>query len=142
MNRSILTVALACAIMTSAAPAGAIGNGTANLRVHATVRTICLLDFATDTVTPDAGQINLGTVTQLCNNRDGYRVVLQHPVGMTGANFILDGRVIPLSQGSETTLLDSDHPAFRLSEAQLELGSSDNQLDRLTFRIEPKGPVY
>ena len=87
------------------------------------------------------GVVDLGSFSELCNNREGYRVVLQHPEGLN-ASVEVNGFAIPLSQGSETVIVDYNQPEYRTSHARLRLASNDLLMPTLGFRIEPKGAIY
>ncbi|MBX3561927.1 MAG: hypothetical protein KF780_08955 [Sphingomonas sp.] len=112
----------------------------ASINIRGTVRTVCRVQFNQPTVANGA-VIQLGQMQQLCNNIDGYRVVMQHPAGLNGATVSVDGVETPLSSGNETILVDSNRPDFRTSEVSLNFGDMAGP-GALSFRIEPKGTLY
>lgn len=121
---------------------GAVGatSENASVNIRGIVPTVCRVQFSQPTVA-NGPVIQLGQMQQLCNNIDGYRVVMQHPAGLNGATVSVDGVETPISSGNETILVDSNRPAFRTSEVSLNFGDTDGP-GALSFRIEPKGTVY
>jgi hypothetical protein len=125
-----------------AQPLGAANQESAQFRLSGIVHTICRLEFSGYGTPQDEGLIDFGAFTQLCNARSGYRVTMQHPANMTGAVLMIDGRAVPLSNGTETVIADENHAAFRTSNAQLDVRGVTVPLTNLSFRIDPKGAVY
>lgn len=113
-----------------------------SFRIGGIVRTICKVEFSNPAPIVTAGVVEFGNMTELCNQRDGYRLIMHHPEGMEGARFEIGGREVELSSGTETVLVDSSHPSFRVSEARLELAGGDSDPTALYFRVEPRGSIY
>ena len=127
---------------SAAAPVIAAAQERANFRITGIVRTICRLEFSGFGTPQSNGVIDFGAFTQLCNASSGYRVFMQHPANMAGAVLIIDGRAVPLSNGTETVIADENHANFRTSNAQLDVRGVNVPLTNLSFRIDPKGAVY
>ena len=138
MNRSILVTALITAGLSFPASAAA---ERATFRISSTVHTVCRVGFGSEAET-SANRIHFGAVEQLCNNRAGFRVTMTHPTNMQGAAFFIGGHRVPLSPGNETVIIDESHPIFSIQTATLEMGDAQETPITLSFRIEPKGPVY
>lgn len=115
---------------------------TTRINIRGIVPTICRVEFSQAAVATGEDRVDLGQMTQLCNNIEGYRVIVQHPAGLSGAHFSVDGVEAPLSSGTETVLVDSNDPAYRTSGVSLHLASASAELSALSFRIEPKGATY
>lgn len=139
MRGKILTAALIAA--ASAVPAHAAPE-RAVFQISGIVPTICRVSFNQPVISMGGDMVELGTFEQLCNDRDGYRVVLQHPANMQGAQIDIDGVLVPLSAGTETTVIDSNVPNYRMSHARLQLASSQSEMTTLSFRVEPKGMIF
>lgn len=114
---------------------------TARLRVQGVVRTICDVEFNGSAVAVSSNRVDLGQMLQSCNNSEGYRIVVQHPSGLTNASIEIDGTAVPLSSGNETVIVDANEPDYRISAASLNAPNA-TQLATLSFRIEPKGGVF
>jgi hypothetical protein len=132
----------ACATAVLAPSASWSTPDVSSFRFTGVVKTICRLEM--DNVAQYRSQdvVDFGQVVELCNNRAGYRITMQHPANMQGAIFRLNGEEIPLSAGTETVIVDQNRAAFRLSDAELDLGAVDTPLTSLSFRIDPKGAIY
>lgn len=139
MNKRML-ILLACAPLVLPASAIAMERGT--FRLRATVKTVCRVEFSGLGGQVRDGAIDLGAMTRLCNDRGGYRLILQHAPGMAGTMFVIDGQAVPLSAGTETVLLDENHPVFKISSASLALRDGAGSIPSLSFRIEPKGQIF
>ena len=121
----------------------AAASERSQFRMSATVKTVCRGSFSSGTIAaPEAGRLELGLFTQLCNSRTGFRIAMQHPTGLDGSHLTLGGRVIPLSVGTETIIVDYSGPAFRVEHATLVLADAADIPTALSFRVIPKGPVY
>ncbi len=116
-------------------------TSTTRINIQGVVPTICRVEFSQPLGTVHGEAVNFGQMTQLCNNAEGYRVVMQHPAGLTGA-FLIDGVATPLSSGTETVLVDSNNPTYRMAGASIQLAAGSSQFASVSFRIEPKGMTY
>jgi hypothetical protein len=142
MRKSLLLLSALLLAPLVAIPAAATSQETANFRLSGIVHTVCRLEFSGYGTPQNNGVIDFGAFTQLCNANSGYRITMQHPANMTGAMFMIDGRSVPLSNGTETVIADENHAASRTSNAQLNMRGVDAPLTNLSFRIDPKGAVY
>lgn len=53
------------------------------------------------------------TMRELCNSRSGYQVLATYEQSaMVGASVVLDGKNIPLNDGGQTLIVDSNLPAI------------------------------
>lgn len=138
MHKPIIATVLAAAALSFPASAA---TERASFRLTSTVHTICRVNFGSE-ASADDGRIAFGMVEQLCNSRTGFRVTLVHPVNMQGASFMMGSRRVPLSAGNETVIIDENHPVFNVAAAELDLGDARQDVPALSFRVEPKGPVY
>ena len=110
--------------------------------VRSSVPTICRIDFAEPLAAAvQAGVVTLGSFTEFCNRADGYRVILRHAAGLQAA-IEIDGAVVPLSTGEETTIVDSDLPVYRTGVARIVIADGSTLRGDLAFRVEPKGPGF
>jgi hypothetical protein len=141
VQKSILLLGTMCCAMST------IGNGVhaaserAGFRLSAVVNTVCRLELPSASAA--GGQIiDFGSFYQLCNARNGYRVVMRHPANMEGATLFWDGRAVPISQGNETVIADENHAASKYSDVRLDVRGVDVPISSLSFRIESKGSVY
>ena len=113
------------------------------IEIRGIVPTICRVEFNQPAAPVSDNVVELGQMLQFCNNMEGYRIVVVHPDGLQGATLTVDGEQVPVTSGSETVLVDSDHPVYRHSDVRLQLASaSTDNLPALSFRIEPKGMIF
>ena len=133
-----LTLALA---VPAASPTFA-GAGSASFTIHAVVPTICRVEYDGG-IAPVAGQTtDLGQITELCNDADGYQVVLVTPAGLTGSAAILDGTTIPLAANGQTVIVDSNSDAFKKQDLKIQLAASAPAFGTVQFATTPKGAIY
>lgn len=125
-----------------AAPMAAMGQGS-HVSISGRVATICTVDANLQASSNlISGRNSLGRLVELCNNREGYRVVLNHPSGMRGAAILLDGQRIAIAPSStQTVLVDSNHAGFEERQLDLELTVPSEPI-ALTLYAEPKGAVF
>lgn len=140
--RALITSGALLSIAVAGPALAAAASDVAKFRLTAVVKTVCRLEFNDMSAPQSTDIVELGQVTQLCNSRSGYRVTMSHPTNMGGATLVLGGQTIPLSNGSETVIVDENHAALRVSDAELHLNNSGVPLSNLSFRIEPKGAIF
>lgn len=114
----------------------------AGFRLSAVVNTVCRLELPGASTGSNGQVIDFGSFYQLCNSRNGYRVVMRHPANLEGATLFWDGRAVPLSPGNETVIADENHAASKYSDVRLDVRGVDVPISSLSFRIDPKGSVY
>lgn len=128
------TGAFIAAAALVATPTQASNEQTIYLRAYVPV--YCNVELLPGVAQQGSGLVTLGQSMELCNAPRGYRVILQHPAGLTDATLISDASRIPLSETGETVLVDSDHPNLKVRQLALDLGEETGQIDRLGLRIE------
>lgn len=129
-------------IAIAALPMVAAADDGARIGIRATVPTICRVDLARSVLMQGTDDYDLGQVTELCNNGGGYRIVLSHPKGLTGAEAIVDGVAVPLSASGKTVLVDSNVPAERTRQMRLKFGAGAPTVSHIGLQAVPKGFVY
>lgn len=126
------------AVVVSAAllatPTSAHTEQTIQLRAY--VPFYCNVELVPSAWPQRDGVVMLGQSLELCNAPNGYRIILQHPAGLTDATLISDATRIPLSETGETVLAVSDQPSLQVRQLALDLGNEPGQLNRLGLRIE------
>lgn len=132
-------MAVAAMLSGLAGPAAAFD---ASIQIFGRVPTICRVEIGGGfNPALTAGEHSLGQMTELCNNVDGYRLVLNHPAGLEGAWFVVDGQRVPLSGSTHTVVVDSMQPAYRESGIAIVLSEDVSNL-QLSMSAEPKGMVF
>jgi len=135
-------IAAGALLISMAAPLSAASQG-GYVAINARVPTVCIVDVAFNNgLRLQAGLNQLGRMVELCNNVEGYRLILSHPSGMTGAAILIDGRRIAIEpSATRTVILDASHPAYEQRQLAIELaGPAD--LASMTMYAEPKGAVF
>jgi hypothetical protein len=125
------------------APTGAVaadGGAATTIRLHGIVPTICRAQFSNAQATPNGSTVDLGTLSELCNNLGGYRVVLSHAAGLENGTITVDGRTFPLGVSGYTVITDATGPAVVQRSVSIDFGADAPMT--LGVRIEPKGAIY
>lgn len=128
---------VALMLMAQPAAAGPVIN------IMGRVATVCRVSLAGGSpVVANNGERDLGRLTELCNNVDGYRLVLLHPAGLEDAAVMVDGERIPISPDSTRTIIvDSNHADYR--DRNLTLLVADNSLSvPINIEAQPKGLIF
>jgi hypothetical protein len=136
---ALAAVALLVSIVS---PLAAASQG-AQVAINGRVRTVCTVDLAFETLPHlRAGLNQLGAMVELCNNVEGYRLILDHPAGLAGAAILLDGRRIEIEPSStRTVIVDSSRPAYEQRQLGLEL-AAPTDIGQMRIYAEPKGAVF
>lgn len=142
MRKSFLLLGTICFAATTLGSGVYAASERSGFRLSAVVNTICRLELPSASADANGQIIDFGSFYQLCNARNGYRVVMRHPANMEGAMLFWDGRAVPISQGNETIIADENHAASKYSDVRLDVRSVDVPISSLSFRIDPKGSVY
>ena len=143
MSRNLLTRRLLIAIFAVLANPSDAAPDRSRFSIGGTVATLCRIDFDRPALPSSlAHVVDLGRYTLLCNSREGFRIVVQHPPNLPNAAIAIDGVAIPLTPGIETVLVVSKAPAFQSGAARLVLGDAMPRPIDIAFRVEPLGVVY
>lgn len=136
-------LAMAGVISMLAASAASAADGV-SIGLRGRVATICRVEFTSFS----SGQLHegenaLGRMTELCNNVEGYRLVLNHPEGLVDAWILLDGQQISLASNStRTVIVDSHIPAYRERQLSLRLAQDIDAPIPLSLYAEAKGVTF
>ncbi len=126
------------AIMLLAEPAAA---GPV-INIMGRVATVCRVSLAGGASTVEPGEQMLGRLTELCNNVEGYRLVLLHPAGLEDAFVVLDGERIAISaDATRTVIVDSNRPAYRERDLTLVLAEGSEPV-AVNIEAQPKGMLF
>lgn len=142
LRKRLFTIAaITTAACVADVSASAANSGDGRFQITGIVRTICRVNFSNPVAPQQDGHVDFGAMTQLCNSAEGYRLILMHPSGLSGAKFRIGNSEVLLNSGTETVLAEASVPTYRLANAELELGAQ-TELSTISFRMEPKGMVY
>ena len=135
--KGVAVSVVALMLMAQPAAAGPVIN------IMGRVATVCRVSLAGGSpLITENGERDLGRLTELCNNVDGYRLVLLHPAGLEDAAVIVDGERIAISPDStRTVMVDSNHADYR--DRNLTLLVADNTLAvPINIEAQPKGMIF
>ena len=124
---AVLAVAMTAGITGAAAADGA----SYAISITGYVPVVCRVTAANSQVQPGQS-VDLGALTEFCNNPTGYQVWVDYTPGLTGETIYVDGNAIPLSS-SGSTMIDSSSTAASLVRS-LSLSGS-NQPASLSLRV-------
>jgi len=106
LNRAAAGVIAAMGIFGSVQEVSAASS---TIEITGTVSVICKVnELAQQTVS--GTEVNLGNITEFCNNPAGYQLWVDYTPGITGETLYIDGRAVPLSV-SGSTMIDSSATA-------------------------------
>jgi len=138
--RATAAGALVALVLPAASPSFAASDSL-SFKVTGIVPTICRAEFASSVV-PIAGQTtDLGSISEVCNDWEGYRVTLITPPGVAGSA-ILDGTTIPLAANGQTVIVDSNSDADRERHLKLQLAAGSAPIAPVKLTTTPKGVIY
>lgn len=135
---SIAVVAAAAALTAPAAnsttPYSVEGNYT--FKIEGFVPVICRATVNSSNVSPQDGAVQLGIMSEFCNNASGYEVWAEHSDSLAGSTLVVDGREIQLSDSGTTLVSQSGSAA--VANRQLALNLADGvSSGSLSIRINP-----
>lgn len=134
--KGLLFSLAAVALLAEPAAAGPVIN------IMGRVATVCRVSLAGGASAVEPGEQMLGRLTELCNNVDGYRLVLLHPAGLQDAFVVLDGERIAISSdATRTVIVDSNRPAYRERDMTLVLAEGSEPV-AVNIEAQPKGMLF
>jgi hypothetical protein len=132
-------VALALAA-GSAGPTFAGREASASFGVSVVVRTICRAELNSAPTVVSPTEIDLGQMTELCNDGRGYSVTLNTPAGLTGATVVIAGEApIAIDPSGHTLIVDANTKVSRHRDLRLERVAGSPAVSLTTA---PKGAIY
>lgn len=114
-------------------------RGAAQVRIGMTghVPVICRVSIDRAMIPGDAGQFSIGTLSEFCNNPNGYRVVMDYSALAGGGHLLVDGQEIALDEAGSVVVSRSAGAAVVKRSLAVSLARG-GQAGTFTFRIEPQ----
>lgn len=109
--------------------------------IQGRVSTICRAEFISANAQSIGDEVDLGGISELCNNEEGYVVTLTHSPDLAGKTLLFDNRNIVLSAGGETVVYESNDADVREHHLAL-LTDQDPSGFNLGVRIMPRGQIF
>lgn len=138
IRRSALVLAGLCAAVPAAAFAPGVGVGSSQFTISVVgfVPVICRANVDATMVAPTAGTQQLGTLSEFCNNPNGYRVIADYSRSLDGAKLLVDGQKVVLRGTGSSVISQSDQAAIASHSLALDLPKGISA-GSISFRIEP-----
>ncbi|EKY30788.1 hypothetical protein HMPREF0185_00108 [Brevundimonas diminuta 470-4] len=135
-TKGLLSSLAALVLLAEPAAAGPV------IDIMGRVATVCRVSLTGGAMPVEPGEQMLGRLTELCNNVDGYRLVLLHPAGLEDAYVVLDGERIAIAADStRTVIVDSNRPAYRERDLTLVLAEGAEAV-AVNIEAQPKGMIF
>jgi len=133
----LLGAVMTTGMASAATAADATRGASQTLTITGFVPVACRASLSADIVSPGAGgDASLGTLTEFCNNPNGYQVLVDHSPELANATLIVDGVEIALSPQGSTVISSSAHAATTSHSVALR-GAGENANGTLSVRIVP-----
>lgn len=137
-----LPLAALCAIAALATPAVAVApevnlSGRMTVEFSGVVPVVCRASVDATSVAPAAGTVNLGSLSEFCNNPAGYTVIADYSKSLVGARLIVDGQPVHFNASGSSVVTRSNLPAITSHAVSLELPKGVSS-SSISFRIEPR----
>lgn len=109
--------------------------------INGRVSTACRAELISAGAQAAGDEVDLGGISEFCNNEEGYVVTLTHSPALAGETLILDNTNIVLSPTGETTIFQSSLPDVREHRLAM-ITDQDPSSFNLAVRITPRGQIY
>jgi hypothetical protein len=144
MNSLRLATVLAAILIPAAGSVANAETGRSQISVSGRVAVICRAELSGSMI-PTTDRVDLGQLTELCNVSAGYRVIMDYPVALEGAQIVVDGVAQTLTNQGQITLVDSPMSAYKVRNLELNLTAVSETARasalNLAFRAVPRGGV-
>lgn len=114
-----------------------VNSGTYQISISGFVPVLCRVSVDNNIKQMGENIINLGQMSEFCNDEHGYRIFVDHAASASGAAIIVDGRRVELSPQGSTLIYQSDAPARRSHQVTLDISNHPESIGGLWFRIQP-----
>lgn len=108
-------------------------------RLVATVTTVvplvCEVELSGRSLVP--GREDVGTLREVCNNGEGYRVIARPTGDVTGGKLVVDGREIGIETGVDVEIAVVAHASIKERTIRFVAGSMETN-GELSVRIEAR----
>src|SRR5215213_10198410 len=122
LPRIALTAFAASALASTGAIAAPLDGGAGfTLEMTGHVPLICHAEVQNNIATPQDGVVSLGTLSEFCNDLNGYEVYAEHSAELADAVLVVDGVPVPLSAEGPTRVSRSDHANIATRSVELRL---------------------
>lgn len=128
--------------MTGSLAIAGTSSSDMNFAIHGRVKTICRAELSSSAQSPAAGVVPVGTISELCNNVQGYSVKLTYAPELGGKKVKIDSQEVLLSATGETVIYESSEPDARDHDLSLLADAADLSAYHIAVAITPKGAVY
>lgn len=128
----------------SAAPTATAREASTSFGVAVVVRTVCRVELNSTPTVVSPTEIDLGQMTELCNDGGGYSVTLNTPPGLTGGTVVIAGEApTPIDPSGHTLIVDANTKVvLRHRDLRLELAAGSPPVIAVSVTAWPKGPIY
>jgi hypothetical protein len=125
----------ALAVLALIAPAPAFASATSTVTISAFVPVICNATFQSAPSQGADGIEQLGSINEVCNDGQGYKVVVDYDAGVNTGFLVVDGQKIALD-GSGVAQV-STSPVAAVTTQSLGYIPGSQQISNLHVRLEP-----
>ena len=131
VKRRFIALAALCTLFagsaSATAPSALTDQSSFTLELRGYVPVICNAQVNAAQVTPQAGQVELGQLSEFCNNANGYEVWIDYSPSLAGASLVVDGQTVNLTDAGSARISHLDHAAIASHDLALDLPSADTQ---------------
>jgi hypothetical protein len=121
-NRMLVFTTTLATLLATSAFAGATGNqGGFSLDLEGVVPVICKASVNAARAPAGAGHVDLGKLSEFCNNPGGYQVWVDYSPELANATLLVDGQSVPLSASGATMISGSSTAAVAVHDLALDL---------------------
>lgn len=121
-KRTLVFTATLATLLAGTAFAADTGNqGAFSLDLEGVVPVICKVSVNATQAPANTGHVDLGTLSEFCNNPGGYQVWVDYSPQLAAATLLVDGQSVPLSASGSTLISTSSTAAVAAHDLALDL---------------------
>lgn len=127
---------LAAATVISSGVGAQAADATYEIDITGYVPVVCNVQTSASTVPLGSTTVDLGSVSEFCNDPNGYQVWIDYAPGVNDASVTVDGNQIQLASTGSTMISQSNTAARYVRQVSLNTGG-DSRLTSVSMRIVP-----
>jgi hypothetical protein len=131
LGKRILAIAAVATLFSSAAsataPSALTDDSSYTIELRGYVPVICNANVNASQVSVQSSQVEIGQLSEFCNNANGYEVWVDYTPSLAGSTLLVDGQSVDLTEAGTARITHVDHAGIASHDLALNLETAETQ---------------